>query len=107
MKKAMVCIAGFAIIVVMGVAVYSAEPSVDHGKEVYAAQKCMMCHSIAGAGNKMHTLDGIGSKMKADEIKKFVINPKAAKPDIIMRAYADLPEKDLDDLVAYLMTLKK
>jgi cytochrome c2 len=67
----------------------------------------MICHSVAGVGNKSHPLDGIGSKMKADELKKFLANPKAAKPDIIMKAYSNLPEKDMDGLVAYLMTLKK
>jgi cytochrome c2 len=102
----MIGAAGLALLVWIGAISNSAELSVDHGKEVYAAQKCMMCHSIAGTGNKAHTLDGIGSKMKTDELKKFVMNPKETKPNISMRAYSNLPEKDIDDLVAYLATLK-
>lgn len=106
MRKLKICTAGLALIAMIGVVTYSAESSVDNGKEVYADQKCMMCHSIAGIGNKGHPLDEIGSKMKADELKQFLMNPKETKPNIIMKAYSNLPEKDIDDLVAYLTTLK-
>jgi len=99
-------VAGVALLLMISAMIYSAESSVDHGKEVYAAQKCSMCHSVAGAGNKAHPLDGIGSKMNADELKKFITNPKETKPNISMRAYSNLPGKDLDDLVAYLESLK-
>jgi cytochrome c2 len=107
MRRAIVLIAGLALIFVIGVIAYSADASVDHGKEVYAAQKCQMCHSIAGVGNKKYPMDGIGSKMKAEELKGFIKNPKATKPNTIMKAYSSLPDKDLDDLVAYMLTLKK
>ena len=30
------------------------------GEEVYAAQKCSQCHSIAGKGKKTNPLDGVG-----------------------------------------------
>jgi cytochrome c2 len=107
MKKAVVLIASLTLILVIGAVAYSADASVDNGKSVYAAQKCQMCHSIAGVGNKKYPLDGIGSKMKAEELSKFLKNPKETKPNIIMKAYSGLPEKDLEDLVAYLLTLKK
>jgi cytochrome c1 len=66
-----------------------------------------MCHSIAGAGNKKSPLDGIASKLSADDMKKWIKTPKAMKADTKMKPYPNIPEKDLDDLVAYLMTLKK
>ena len=36
------------------------------GQQVYAAQHCSMCHSIAGKGNPKTPLDDVGSKMTAD-----------------------------------------
>ncbi len=78
----------------------------DHGKEVYAMQKCALCHSISGAGGKRLALDGVGSKLKPEDIRKWIRTPKEMKADSTMKAYPNLPEKDLRDLVAYLMTLK-
>ncbi len=78
-----------------------------HGKAVYAAQKCQMCHSIAGAGNKKNPLDGVGSKLTPDKIKKWITSPKEMDPKAMMPAKASIPAKDLDDLVEYLASLKK
>ena len=83
------------------------------GQEVYAAQKCQGCHNIAGKGYKSNTLDGIGKKLSADEIRSWITMPKAmatkanstAKPPMPDR-YAKLPAADIDALVAYLQTLK-
>ena len=66
-----------------------------------------MCHAIAGTGNKAHPLDGVGGKLSAEELKKWVTTPKQMKADTKMKAYPNLAEKDLNDLVAYLATLKK
>ena len=82
------------------------------GAEVYAAQKCSMCHSIAGKGGKL-TLDGVGSKLSAADIQEWIVDPVAAakkhkstaKP--LMRAYPKLAKADLDALVAYMLSLKK
>jgi mono/diheme cytochrome c family protein len=82
------------------------------GAEVYAAQKCTMCHSIAGKGGKM-ALDGVGSKLNAADIQEWITHPadaakkhnSTAKPP--MRAYPNLPKADLDNLVAYMLSLKK
>ncbi len=88
------------------VAVFSLDAASDHGKEVFTAQKCSMCHSIEGVGGKMKALDGVGSKLKADDIKKWIVTPKEMKANVIMKSYPDLPENDLNDLVAYLVSLK-
>ncbi len=86
---------------------------VQRGMAVYAAQKCSVCHSVAGVGNKKNPLDGVGTKLSADDIREWVTHPKeaaakaksTAKP--LMKAYATLPPADLDALVAYLKTLTK
>jgi mono/diheme cytochrome c family protein len=80
---------------------------VDKGQQIYTAQHCSMCHSIAGKGNPKTPLDDVGSKMKVDEMKKYIASPKSVKADSKMKAYSSLPAADLDALVAYLQTLTK
>ena len=80
---------------------------VSKGQQVYASQHCSMCHSIAGKGNPKTPLDDVGSKMTAEELKKYIVNPKSVKADSKMKAYSSLSAEDLDALVAYLGTLTK
>ncbi len=83
------------------------------GQAVYAAQKCQGCHNIKGQGYKANTLDGVGTKLSAADIKAWIMTPKAmatkakatGKPPMPDR-YAKLPAADVDALVAYLQTLK-
>lgn len=85
---------------------------VERGMKVYADQKCGVCHSIAGKGNAKGPLDDVGSRLTADEIRMWMIDPaamtaktKAArKPP--MKAYK-MSTEDLDALVAYMLSLKK
>ena len=109
----------FGLTVIMGALVPSAaqaQASVksEHpGVKVYAAQKCSICHSIAGVGNKKLPLEGVGAKLTTDQIREWITHPVDAakkanstvKPP--MRAYSKLEKADLDALVAYLKTLDK
>jgi mono/diheme cytochrome c family protein len=87
------------------------EAQIQRGMKVYAAQKCSMCHSIAGVGNKKLPLDGVGAKLSTEQIQNWIANPKdaatkagsTAKPP--MRAYPNLPKDDLDALVASMKSL--
>ena len=90
----------------------AAQDQVAHGAKVYADQKCSVCHSIAGKGNAKGSLDGVGAKLSADEIRAWIVDAvgqtaktKAARKPV-MKNYA-LPKEDADALVAYLSTLKK
>ena len=89
----------------------SAQDLATKGKEVYTAQKCSVCHSIAGAGNKKGALDGVGTKLSAADIRSWITDAPgmAAKTKAerkpVMKAYP-LAAGDLDALVAYLQTLK-
>lgn len=86
---------------------------IERGQAVYVEQKCSLCHAVEGKGNKQHPLDGIGAKLSAADIRKWITDPKAmeaglqAKPKISMKAYPTLKAEDLDALVAYLGSLKK
>jgi cytochrome c oxidase subunit II len=84
----------------------SQNSGVEHGKEIYAIQKCALCHSISGVGGQKLVLDGVGSRLKPDALRRWIRTPREMKPDAAMKAYPNLPEKDLNDLVEYLMTLR-
>ena len=85
---------------------------VQKGQQVYDAKKCSMCHSVAGKGNPKGSLDHVGAKWTADEIRQWIVNWKematkyqaTRKPP--MTDFSKLPKGDVDALVAYLQTLK-
>jgi mono/diheme cytochrome c family protein len=86
---------------------------VKKGQEVYAAQKCSVCHAIAGKGNKVSPLDGVGTKLSADEIRSWIVTPKemtaktkSTKKPPMLDKYSKLPAADIDALVAYMQSLK-
>ena len=105
MRKFLFLLVAVSVVLACGAVAFSADA--NHGKEVYTAQKCQMCHSINKVGNPKYPLDGVGSKLNADQIKKWITTPKEADPKTTMKAYPSLPAKDLDDLVAYMESLKK
>ena len=82
------------------------------GEAVYTAQKCALCHALDGKGNAKGPLDGVGAKLSADDIRKWIVTPKemtaasnaTRKP--LMRPYPSLPKEDLDALVAFLAAKK-
>jgi mono/diheme cytochrome c family protein len=95
--------------------VASAEDAkVERGREVFAAQKCTLCHSIAGKGSKKGPLDEVGSKLTPAEIREWIVDPvgmtgrtkpaPTRKPPMKKKA---MPPGDVDALVALLTTLKK
>ena len=103
----------WCLLSVAGVASVAAQDAA-HGEKVYAAQKCSVCHSIAGKGNAKGALDGVGSKLSADEIRQWIVDPvamtaktKAARKPVMPAKYKSLPKEDLDGLVAYMVSLKK
>lgn len=85
-----------------------ADPArVARGAGVYREQKCQACHSIAGAGSRRYPLDGVGSRLTEDDIRKWIVAPREMKPTVSKRAYDKLPKADLEALVAYLKGLRK
>ena len=109
MKKSMTVAAG--AVVLLTAAPLFAEAKDDKGMQVFRAQKCTQCHSIAGKGNAKGKLDDVGSKLAAAEIKEWIVDPvgmaaknkKDRKPPMKKKAISD---GDADALVAYLSTLK-
>jgi len=103
-----------ACIVTVGAAAAAAaqDAKVARGAQVYAEQKCSLCHSIGEKGNKKGPLDEVGSTRTLDELHAWIVDAKGMtakakaprKPE--MKNY-DLPKADVDALVAYMATLKK
>ena len=100
-----------AVIVAAG-SIVSAAGDAAKGEQLYTTNKCSMCHSVAGKGNKKYPLDGVGGKLSAADIKEWLVNPdaqhakKADKPAMKMKSYKTLSAQDLDDLVSYVGSLK-
>src|SRR3954467_6462426 len=91
----------------------AAQDAAKKGQEVYTAQKCQVCHAIAGKGNKNNPLDGVGAKLSAADTKKWITNPtdmmaqtKSTTKPPMPNKYASLPAGDIDALVAYMQSLK-
>ena len=87
--------------------------AVKRGQALYNAQKCTVCHSIAGKGAKANPLDGVGAKLSAEDIRHWIVNPtemtaktKSTKKPPMVAKYGKLPEADIDALVAYMQSLK-
>ena len=104
---------GLAAVLLFGAAGVAAAQTAADGEKVYAAQKCSICHSVAGKGNKANPLDGVGKKLSADEIKQWITHPtemaakaKSTKKPPMPAKYEKLPAADIDALVAYMQSLK-
>ena len=104
----LMCAAAF----LLGLASSASAQDAKKGQQLFAEQKCSLCHSIGETGNKKGPLDGVGSKLTADEIRLWITDSKmmtaktkaTRKPP--MKSYT-LAKEDIDALVAYLATLKK
>jgi len=102
-----------ATVVLMGTPSASAQSSAADGEKLFAAQKCTICHSVAGQGNKKGPLDGVGAKLSADDIRLWITQAPdmAAKAKAerkpAMKAYTSLSKAEVDALVAFVQSLKK
>jgi mono/diheme cytochrome c family protein len=82
------------------------------GVQIFADQKCALCHSVGGKGNAKGPMDDVGSRLSPADIRAWIVDAKAMtaksgaarKPE--MKQFT-LAVEDVDALVAYLTTLKK
>lgn len=106
-------LAAMATVLVASTAAAQDQALIEKGKAVYAQQKCQFCHSIAGEGQAAGPLDGVGTKLTAEQIKAWIVTPRemtektGATRRPPMRAYPNLEAPDLEALIAYLVSLKQ
>jgi cytochrome c oxidase subunit II len=93
------------------------DASVARGRQIFESTACVNCHVVQGTAAEgrfgpdlTHLMAretiGSGAAMNTPEnLKAWVHNPAVIKPGALMPAM-NLSEKDLDDLVAYLVTLR-
>jgi mono/diheme cytochrome c family protein len=108
------CVVVASLMVIWGAPALSAQSAaaIEQGKKVYASNRCQVCHSIEGQGNKKGPLEGVGKKLSADEIRAWMTDAEgmtaktkaARKPP--MKSYPNIAKADLDALVAYVQSLK-
>lgn len=88
------------------------------GKKLYATYKCDKCHQIDGRGSKKGPLDGVGAKLTAADIKKWLTNPADMEAKLEKKpkgtdamSYAlktkSIEPGEVDAIVAYIQTLTK
>jgi len=114
MKRFVLTLAGFAFLAAAALSAQDAK-KIDAGKQIYNAKECAKCHMIAGKGNKIGKLDGVGSKISAADMRKWLTTPAQMeakldhKPKVKMSsklAQMKLKDTEIDALIAYLETLK-
>jgi len=91
-----------------------------------AEASCVLCHAIPGAqgraGNMGPSLAGVGARLTAGELKARIVDASRINPDTAMPPYGRseglhqvaaayrgkplLTEGQIDDVVAFLLTLK-
>jgi mono/diheme cytochrome c family protein len=109
MLRAMLCLIAVSI---AGATPAMAQDAKEKGEQVFAAQKCGLCHSIDGKGNPKGPLDEAVGKLSPTEIREWITDANAmtaktkATRKPAMKQFA-LPKADVDALVAYLSGLKK
>ena len=76
------------------------------GRDTFVAQRCSLCHMIEGSGGVLGPdLTAVGTRRNAAWLYEYLPKPQAAKPENKMPPVA-VKGQDLDDLVAYLLSLK-
>ena len=110
MKRVTALVAA-AIILAVVPSAYAQSAKAQQGAAVFTAQKCTMCHSVAGKGNPKGALDNITAKNKAEHIRAWLTDPEGMRTKSnATRTPAMKPLKlspdQIDALIAYLTSGK-
>lgn len=113
MMRQLAYVSGLALALSVPVAAQDAK-LVETGRELYAVKECDRCHMVGGRGNKSSKLDGVGSKVSVDEIRRWLTAPAEMeakldqKPKVRMssRKKMTLTDAEVQALVAYIRTLR-
>jgi len=75
-------------------------------KPAYFSSVCIACHSVGGSGGAVGpALDGVGNRLTAAELDRWLADPPAVKPGTAM-PNLDLPDATRSELVQWLVSLK-
>lgn len=83
------------------------EMSIKAGEETVKTVGCLTCHAVDGLGSDFApALDSVGTKVTANYLRQWISDPKAYDADTVMPSLR-LSEKEIDNVVAYLMNLQR
>ena len=104
MKRLVMVVLAVIIGITFSAPIYAQDAAA--GQKVFAREKCSMCHTA-----KLNSLDGVGTKLTAAQIREWIENPAQAAVNQKSTSKMKMPKKDLtkadvDSLVAYLETMK-
>jgi mono/diheme cytochrome c family protein len=109
-QLAAVVVAGGLVLAVVAPA-HAQAAKAQQGAALFTAQKCTMCHSVAGKGNAKGPLDSITAKNKSEHIRQWLADPEGMRAKTnATRTPAMKPLKlsadQVDALVAYLTSVQ-
>lgn len=79
---------------------------IARGRGLFRSVGCIGCHSAEGVGRNRYPLDSVGSRLPADTLRLWIVDPDAVLPGVRKPTYDYLPDEEVDDMVAYLLSLK-
>lgn len=83
------------------------DPAIVRGKGIFSKMACNGCHRVQGTGSQVGPdLSFEGDKREKDWLLAHFRDPQSLTPGSFMPAVR-LPEKDLQDLTSYMLSLKK
>ena len=83
------------------------ESAITAGEETVKTVGCLTCHAVDGLGSDFGpALDSVGAKVTPNYLRQWISDPKAYDPDTSMPSLR-LSNRELDNVVAYLMSLQK
>ena len=72
----------------------------------YFTSVCIACHSVGGSGGTVGpALDGVGTRLSADELDRWLADPPGVKPGTAMPKL-DMPDATRSELVLWLVSLQ-
>lgn len=90
-----------------GEQVMVATVGVSPGAAVFQTKGCMNCHSLDGTGGTFGpALDKVGQGLTAEEIRRYILNPKSVDPKAMMPAQTGLSDRELEEVAKFLSNLK-
>jgi len=101
-KRTVVMLAAFAAMAFLAAAAQAAVK----GEEVFKS-RCAMCHSVKGKGGSLGPdLTKISSRLRENDIRMKLENPKKGNPSSMMPSFSTLSKDDMTGLLGYLKNLK-
>ncbi|GAB4374205.1 MAG: hypothetical protein Kow00128_24150 [Deltaproteobacteria bacterium] len=80
---------------------------VSPGAAVFQNKGCMNCHTLHGTGGTFGpVLDTIGRKLSAEQIERYIHDPRSVNPNAMMPPQKELSDRERDEVAKFLSNQK-